>query len=1080
MVLSRPPAPATHGGVRVRRATSSVVGRTTEIGAIEEAVDEARQGIAGLSLEGEPGIGKSRLLHAAAEMAAAHGFATVAVAGDEEIRGALIIARGIFASDSLRDGASERAVKALDHACDVLSGVDESGLGGLAPDDRLLRVIDQATIALRMTALERPIALLLDDMQWADQDSLRLLRYVIRTQPTLPLFFAIAIRPEESALTQELVTLLADMDRMGLIRRIRLTRFRHPETAELLRQVLAGPVAPATVAAIQAQAEGVPFVIEELARTYREAGLVQHIEGSWTISPKAGRLVPSSVRTLVQRRAAHLKDDTRGVLAEAAILGRNFRLADVCAIRSEMGQSDCTAGALADMLAPAVEAGLISSAGDRAGADFSFNHQQIHEFAASWLPPARRRAIHAAIVELLSADEHLNPANLSVLARHALAAEDLDRSARYSVEAARAALAANAPEEALRLIDEALAVVSARLDRVALLRIRDDAFDMLRRVDDRLEGLTELAALAEAAGDTPLIWEVMLRRAAALRLDGQCDRAADLARTVRGRAAEKDDKRIELAACLELGQDLMRAAIGESFSATPFEVDFDGTEEAYSRAVELAEALDDKPSLAAAQRELGVLGNSRVRAWFVERFKAGEHIGILRQVAAGGRLADISSTLPIYPVVQESMKHLQKALELFEDLGDRRGAMSAIITMAYLSWAPDVHVGASPARRIEEIRRLATQMQALSRESERAAAEAQMLFGVHVFCRSKVIPDLAVARGRETHEAARRLGDRSLEFFAAGGTACAYAELGQFEESKAWLDRAGAVATSAPTPARARNLEYWRGLLAAKFGDLEGMEQHLGQALDMATSQDRRAARGEILASYALEIARHGAETGDESLLERAERMAQETERVVAELPGRPPWGAQAEAALATVALARGDRAAALEHARSALGERRDALREDPHLEILLPAARVILALGDEAEQTELRDELQLLQALIGQRTLDSETRAQWFKARDGRELAELAGTPAPSLVAAETAAVSGEAATNGQRDAASPSADERQLLGLLIEGRTNAEIAAEIGTTPDSVAQSLAAMYVRIGASSRAEATVMALSGRV
>src|SRR5207247_9120065 len=96
-----------------------------------------------------------------------------------------------------------------------------------------------------------------------------------------------------------------------------------------------------------------------------------------------------------------------------------------------------------------------------------------------------------------------------------------------------------------RRIGDALGRVAARKARVALLRIRDDAFDMLRRVDDRLEGLTELAALAEAAGDTPLVWEVMLRRAAALRLDGQCDRAAELARTVRKRAAEKDDNATE-------------------------------------------------------------------------------------------------------------------------------------------------------------------------------------------------------------------------------------------------------------------------------------------------------------------------------------------------------------------------------------------------------------------------------------------------------------------------------------------------------------------------------------------------------
>lgn len=269
MLPSGPLNLRSHGGARLRRATSAVVGRSAEIAAIEETVEDAQHGMAGLSLEGEPGIGKSRLLLAASEIATAHGFEVVAVSGDEEIRGPFMLARGIFASESLREGASERAVRALDHACDVLSGQDDPGFVGLPPEDRLLRVIDQATLALRAAALEHPVALLLDDMQWADQDSLRLLRYAVRTQPTLRIFVAIAIRPEESALTAELVTLLADMDRMGLVRRLRLGRLRHPETGDLLRQVLAGQVAPATVATIQAQAEGVPFMIEELARTYR-------------------------------------------------------------------------------------------------------------------------------------------------------------------------------------------------------------------------------------------------------------------------------------------------------------------------------------------------------------------------------------------------------------------------------------------------------------------------------------------------------------------------------------------------------------------------------------------------------------------------------------------------------------------------------------------------------------------------------------------------------------------------------------------------------------------------------------------
>src|SRR6476661_9025035 len=97
-----------------------------------------------------------------------------------------------------------------------------------------------------------------------------------------------------------------------------------------------------------------------------------------------------------------------------------------------------------------------------------------------------------------------------------------------------------------------------------------------------------------------------------------------------------------------------------------------------------------------------------------------------------------------------------------------------IIAMGYLSWAADIHMGSSSARHIEEIRRLTSKAKAFTNESERAAFEAQMLYGVHVFSRAKVIPDLALSRGEQAHAHARELGDRSLEFLAAGGTAMSH------------------------------------------------------------------------------------------------------------------------------------------------------------------------------------------------------------------------------------------------------------------------------------------------------------------
>ena len=362
---------------------------------------------------------------------------------------------------------------------------------------------------------------------------------------------------------------------------------------------------------------------------------------------------------------------------------------------------------------------------------------------------------------------------------------------RFSTEAAAAALAAHAPEEVLRVVEVALPQAATPQERLGLLTARDDALAMLRRPGDRLEGLSELAALTEALGDPHLDLDVTLRRAAALRLSQQEDGAAELATRVRALAVERGDLTAELAACLELGQALLHAGLGEGFTPSAAENDLDAAEETYLRAAALAEELGDTSMLAASTRELGVIDLGRIRGWFVERLAVGEHIPVMARVAAGESLEDIVEELPIAPWVRSSGERLHRALELYEELGDRQGTMASIIAMAYLSWAPDIHIGSDSARHIEEIRRLASQLSSFTSESQRAFAEVQMLYGVHVFARAKVIPDLALSRGAEAYERARAIGDRQLEFLSAGGTALSYLQLGDPDEATTWLDRAG-------------------------------------------------------------------------------------------------------------------------------------------------------------------------------------------------------------------------------------------------------------------------------------------------
>jgi DNA-binding NarL/FixJ family response regulator len=964
--------------------------------------------------------------------------------------------------------AGTPAAEAIGRSFDALSGRDDPGLASLPADQRLVRTLDLAAMAVRALAAERPVALLIDDLQWADDDSLRLLRYVVRADAASPIFLMAAIRPEELAFVTEAVNLIADLERLGMIRRLRLGRFSQVETAELLRQTLGGPVDAAGAAAMHGQAEGVPYIVEELVRAYRDAGMVQEIDGRWTLAKNAERLVPSAVRTLISRRAARVPEETKAALAEAALLGRRFSLKDLQALRVQLGEDEATVDALDQAMAPAVAAGLLLQHPADAAADYSFAHDQVREFAAAALTPARRRAIHGAIVDLLTVGEPA-PESLPLLAHHAKAAGNADVCVRFSIQASRNALGANAPEEVLRVVEVSLPTASSPQDRLALLQARDQALDMLRRPNDRLEGLAELAALAEAVGDAHLEMEVQLRRAGALRLSQDYEQAATIGRQVRDRAAAEGDKRAELAACLEIGQALLETSLGETFSLPSHELDTAGAEEAYLRGLELAEDLGDQAAQAAAHRELGVLVVGRVRGWFVEQVMTGQHLQYWRRVATGEPLDDVIRTTPVAPLIQESRDRFERALELFERVGDRRGAMSSIIALAYVSWAPDIHFGSGAGRHIEEIRRLSSRMDTMAKESERAVAEAQMLYGAHVFARAKVVPDIALSRGAETYRQARVIGDRGLEFLAAGGTAMAHLDVDQIDQAMQWLDRAATVAAEAPTALRARQLEAWRGVLHGARGDALGMRSHLEKAAQLATEQGLPAARCELLALLALEAARLGAQTSDQELLRVAQEAATEAKVLMELLPGHPPWGAQADAALARVALARGAVAEAVEAARSAVNALLASRHEDSHLEIALPAAEAFAAGRSDAELQMVQMFLQMLLAMTAQRTVDEDIRVRWFRGRVGREIVRVAGS-------LEEMAMEPVDADGGPQLEAS----DADLLRLLMEGLTNREIAERLAIPDESMTRRLGEMFVRIGASSRAEATAFAFRERV
>jgi DNA-binding CsgD family transcriptional regulator/tetratricopeptide (TPR) repeat protein len=1039
---------------------SPLVGRIQERIAIEQELGISLGGsVRVVSVVGEAGIGKTRLLESAIEAATERGFGAVMVAADEELRGPFFLLRTLFASTSLEALADQTGSRpALDEARDVLWG-RERGREGLTPPEQVLRVYDAAVLAIRSIAVERPVALLFDDVQWADEDSLKLIRYLVRTSAVSPIVLILALRPETAPGVTAAASLLADLERMRLARRLSLGRFSRTETKEFLEHLLSGPVSADCVALLHERGEGVPFFIEEFVRSYREAGMLRVVEGSWKLSLGPRANLPASVQILIERRLGQLPAETRTALADAAVIGRRFRLADLAAVSASLGAPTGELD-LADLLAPATNAILLAELPEGAAHDYAFTHDEIRSVLVGSQQRQRRRRIHAALVDLLRSRGEPSAETLPALAYHALQAGDAEGGVAYSIRAARVALDVHGAEEAIRTVDAAREAASSPADRAELLRLRDEALAALKRGRDRMATLAELAALASALGNPELELDVTLRRASAARQAKDHEQAADFARRALAAAEDRGDRRRALAAQLELGQALLTAELGESFSPPPSEIDMDPPGEAFQRALELAEDLGDEWAAAAARRELAVVELGKAKRRFLEILP-----GIADMiVVVPGLLEDPDLHLKNEPAIKEHFEaaraHAQAAVETFERLGDRRALTSSLVALAYANVVEDTqhgHVG-----RIEQIRRLHLRLQRMVSESERTDSELHMLYSIHVYARTHAYPDLALSRGAETYELARDTGDRRFEFLAAGGMALTHIDMDEVAEAEAWLDRAAAAALETPGPLPARQLETWHGLLRSAAGDPQGMTAHLERALEMAAGSP--AGRCELLGYLSLHSALHGIDRADDELMEAAVRRAEETIRVADSLPGDLVWEARALAALGLVALARDDEEQAVRQAETAveLVDRTRHVYPLVYPDLLLALARILTGReGDVATRFRWEARDGLVDAIRG--TRDADARARWFRARLQRELSGLLGLTPES---------------DGAEEELPPgfTEDDADLLRRVMGGASNAEIAGDLGLGEDEVAARVEALFSRAGVSSREQATAFAV----
>ena len=455
---SHPPAPrpepAAGKPARAPSAAAGLVGRDLEFGQVMLAVDEARTSTRVVLVEGEPGIGKTRLLEEAASLATARG-ATVLWGRAFEGGAAPAFWPWLPPLRSLVDRLDPAAelspqLASLATATSRVDAGNGTDANPAVTDPTRFQLFDAVTGLIAQTSAERPLMLVLDDLQWADPASLQLLTFVAGQLVDPPVLLACTVRELEIGRNDAVVEALAALSRGPGSRRIFLRGLSDTATAELVEVASGQPVDAGVAAAIQERAEGNPFFATELARlVVAERGAA---EPAGTASPGAD--VPSGVRDVVRRRIALLPDATVALLQVAAVIGRDFEL-DLLAAAS----GDAIDGVL-DAIEPAVVHRLVAPVPDRP-TTLRFSHALVREVVADDVSALRRARIHLSVADALEATAGDLDDAAEIIAEHLWAAvaigvgqraaEALERAAevavrRYAFEAAEGML-----ERAIRL-----------------------------------------------------------------------------------------------------------------------------------------------------------------------------------------------------------------------------------------------------------------------------------------------------------------------------------------------------------------------------------------------------------------------------------------------------------------------------------------------------------------------------------------------------------------------------------------------------------------------------------------------------
>ncbi len=709
---------------------------------------------------------------------------------------------------------------------------------------RQANIFENVLQGLVRRSTQSPIALFLDDMQWADPSTLALVHFLARNIRKHRMIILCTYRPEDTAERydggmHQLVSTMQKMNREGLIDKLEIGRFAIEESAQLIGAVLGEDMERAFVKRLHNETEGnALFIIETLKNLYSESALVYE-NGRWLYDLENIRL-PQRLHEAISQRLIALSFEEQSIMQAASIIGDEFTSTMLYKLT---GKSRI---ALLKALS-AIERThhLIISSKDR----YKFEHSWIRDAFYSSIPDEAKRNYHMTIgAELESEFAKGRIDALPDIVSHYLRASNGDKVLEYGLRAARHSKAHYANEEAIRFLRGMLKVIEVRnlqsdnelklqaLEELAgLLSIEGSYDEALAHVDKMLASLTN---------DRPLDIAKCHRLAAEI-LVKKDDAKAAIDSIAKGLAAISDLPPALEHARLWFVRGLAHERKGEaSIAAVYFEralPEFErSSEEDLARTLTrlgsvYAQKGDYEKAVRAHERALAICEKM---AWTVGSASGLEELGEL--YFDGGEL-------------NKALDCEKKALSLYEKIGDAEGIISSSATLGEILVEMRDFAGALDIQK----RALAlcdkTGDQAGGGTLNFGAGRALVGLGDH---------SRALQFFDEAHRLGKALKNRKLMCKGLLGSSEVYLATDDAKCAKALSDALD-LALQSRDHALEGLVYRMKGLLAAKKGDREAAERSFKRALACLTKKN---------AAYYATLAEYGKFADDKKMIEEARR----------------------------------------------------------------------------------------------------------------------------------------------------------------------------------------------------------------